>query len=97
MIGIIVKHCKTQCTLTFAKSMKDVVLEEIRKKLGYCVKINAAYQEAFHNAFIMATLTNPALWEISDFFNVIMGQKWHFPDYAVQDYPIFASRKEFLR
>lgn len=96
-IQILLKYCSTQSTLMSTMSSKDLVMREVKQKLGNCFKIKKEFQDHFYNIYLLATFTNPAFSNINDFFTNILGLKICLPSYTIQDYDVFHTRDEFLR
>ncbi|KAG5890542.1 hypothetical protein JTB14_028293 [Gonioctena quinquepunctata] len=96
MIPALLKFCNTQSTLTFSKSAKDLILEEIELKLGKCVKLKESFREAFYRVFLLGTFTNYDSLNIQDYFRNELYTKTAYPEYKVEDYVVFYSRNEFL-
>lgn len=93
----LIKYCKNQHTLFSSKSSKDLILKEIKHRIGNCIKLNSEFKDSFYNIYLLATFTNRSLANINDYFSSLLGLKVSFPEYDVQEYMVFQTRDEFIR
>lgn len=96
-IRILLKYCSTGCTLVSTKTSRDLVMRQVKLKLGRCFKVKKEFQHKFYNIYLLATFMNPAFSNIDDYLTNIQGLKIYLPTYTVEDYSVFYSRSEFLR
>nr|XP_023018348.1 fanconi-associated nuclease 1-like [Leptinotarsa decemlineata] len=92
----LLRFCETQSTLTFKKSAKDLILQEILLKMGDTVRLKNKVREAFYKVFLLGTFTNSAL-DVQNFFKTMLHTKPAFPEYRIEGYHVFYSRAEFQR
>lgn len=93
----LVKFCSTQSMLISSKSSKDLLLKEVEKRMGKCIKIRKEFQDSFYNIYLLATFTNTAFSNIGDYFTNIFALKIALPTFKVEEYKMFVNRSEFLR
>lgn len=93
----LIKFCSSQSMLISSKSGKDLLLKEVEKRMGKCVRIKKEFQNSFYNIYLLATFTNTAFSNISDYFTNIFGLKIAFPSFNLGNYNMFVKRCEFLR
>nr|CAH7745076.1 unnamed protein product [Callosobruchus chinensis] len=96
MIKLLLKYCKTQCTLTFGKSSRDLLLEKIKDKMGASIKVTDQLRLAFYRLYTMATFSNAVFYDIQDFFKHMLYTGVQFPEYDVEQRLVFWTRNEFL-
>lgn len=96
-INNLLKYCNSQSTLISSSSIRDLLLTEIKQKMGNCIRLKKTFQDSFYNIFLLATFTNSAFSNINDYFANIIGLKICLPTYIVEEYKMFHSRNEFIR
>lgn len=97
MIQLLLRNCRTQSTLSFAKTTRDLLLEDIKTRLGLCFKLTETFREAFYKIYLLGTYTNLQFANMSDFFHIMLDTTITFPEYHVEDYEVFESKEEFQR
>ncbi|CAG9767170.1 unnamed protein product [Ceutorhynchus assimilis] len=94
MIDSIVFSCTNQRTLT-GHSYKDTIMKKIKKKIGFDIQLLPSVYEAIKNIYILETLFNNKIQNVKDYINIIT-TNITLPKVPLEDYPIFASRDNFL-
>lgn len=97
MISHLLKYSNTQFTLTVQKTTKDLLKDEIQRRMGRCMRVSEFFKNAFYSTFVLGTYTNPRFSSISEYFHSVLYQKVMFPEYSINDYIIFSSRNDFIR
>ncbi|CAH1118974.1 unnamed protein product [Phaedon cochleariae] len=95
MMQCLLKYCNMPST-SLTKSAKDLIMEEIKRQMGYSVKLNDNFREAYYNVFILGTFTNPVFDNVNDFIDIMVNHKTAFPEYKLEDYVVFYTREEFV-
>ncbi|CAH1975641.1 unnamed protein product [Acanthoscelides obtectus] len=95
MIALLRKYGNTQCTLTSKKTSSDLLLEKVKDKMGAAIKMNDGFRKAFYRLYTLATFSNIAFANISDFFNKILHNGVAIPEYDVSETLVFWGPSEF--
>nr|CAI5855479.1 unnamed protein product [Callosobruchus analis] len=96
MIALLLKYCKTQCTLTSGKCSRDLLLQRIKDKMGASIKVKDQLRLAFYRLYTMATFSNILFEDIQEFFKHMLRNGVLYPEYDVAEALVFWNRKEFL-
>ncbi|XP_018576178.1 fanconi-associated nuclease 1 isoform X2 [Anoplophora glabripennis] len=96
MVRYLLKYSKTQSTLTIQKSTNQLLLEEIERRMGRCIRLSEAFHNAFYSTYALGTFVNGMFLNITDYFSIILWKKAEFPDYPIDEYVIFSSRNDFV-
>lgn len=97
MIKHLLKYTNNQCTLTVHKTTKTLLMDEIQRRLGRCMRVSKNFLDAFYSIYTLSTYTNPRFSSMKDYFNSMLYLKVQVPEYDINDYTIFNSRNDFIR
>lgn len=94
MVKCLLKYSNTQSSLTIHKSTKDLLMEEVQRRMGRCMRVSEAFRNAFDSMYMLGTFTNPKFKKVEDYFKLY--PKVIFPTFPIDEYTIFSSRSDFI-
>ncbi|XP_044263727.1 fanconi-associated nuclease 1-like [Tribolium madens] len=97
LIAKLVKNCKTQVTLTCAKTTEDVLRERIKERMGYCIKLSTNLNRCLRYVFLLNTFTNSSLTVPQDYFKNVTYFNTVFPSCKVETFHIFYTPQDFSK
>ncbi|KAJ8921377.1 hypothetical protein NQ315_002993 [Exocentrus adspersus] len=96
MVESLLRYCSTQSTLTLSKTTKDLLKDEIQRRMGKSMRVSETFYDAFYSTYVLATFTNSRFTNLQDYVDFVLRHKVAFPEYRIDDYVVFSSKTDFV-
>lgn len=99
LVDKLLNNCNNQTTLTIKSSIRDLLMKSLKKKMGYCLKLNEYFFKLLNKVHLLYTYTTNEYIKTSDlylFMSRIMYGSIVLPSYLIdRNVDIFRSVEEF--